>query len=433
MAPSADSGEDGNGTGILKPDPPGPFYFPTPVHDTLAAFDWVFEQMAPEHVCLFGRHIGGALALMLALTEPRSVHAVAAEEPVCDWTTLDDYCLVEEEPNAGTPGDGQGKGQQEEEQKYGHERGHSQPARIPADLVPLLAARQRLFRTASQYFDPFASPVLLLRSPGRDLPIARMPRYRFRYRSPRSPNATHAAPTTPTTNQHAMVPIALPPTTAELVAHIARLQLLTGSAPADRAARAALRADAVTGRLVVPQTPRRRRVLARWPPVGADANATDRAPVLRAGRSAMLEPGTGGAGTAVGGEREGRAGNGGRGSLLPAVRIYIHGEGEAGEENAKQSGTEEPGTPATKQREHGYEENAVHVMPKRRRRRHPHQEHETVLARQGHKMARLMRRACFLPGEEALAEKRVQIESIPPSGPLTAETQAGEWFKRRWS
>ncbi|KAI9372456.1 hypothetical protein BJX61DRAFT_533953 [Aspergillus egyptiacus] len=123
------------------------YRFPTPVHDTLIGFDWVLQYLQPTRLGVIGTHIGGSLALMLALTEPRSVHAVAAIEPVCDWTSLDEYCTSSAMPSPS------------------RKRRHA-----PADLVPLLDARRQFFAAAENYFDPFASPILFLRSAGKYVP-----------------------------------------------------------------------------------------------------------------------------------------------------------------------------------------------------------------------------------------------------------------------
>lgn len=71
------------------------FYkYPFPIHDTLAGFDWIQQNFQPAQLGIFGTHIGGSLALMLALTEAQSIRAVAALEPICDWVGLDEYCTV---------------------------------------------------------------------------------------------------------------------------------------------------------------------------------------------------------------------------------------------------------------------------------------------------------------------------------------------------
>ncbi|KAL4895373.1 hypothetical protein BDV59DRAFT_154093 [Aspergillus ambiguus] len=141
---------------------PGHSYqYPIPVHDTLAGFDWVLQNLRPARLGIIGGHIGGSLALMLALTEPQSVNAVAALEPVCDWPGLDEYCKQKAETDSQATLKGR------------------KPARTrcaPWDLVPLLKARNTLFSTPERYFDAFASPILFLRSPGKDVPSS-FPKY----------------------------------------------------------------------------------------------------------------------------------------------------------------------------------------------------------------------------------------------------------------
>lgn len=138
------------------------FYkYPTPIHDTIAGFDWIQTHLQPAQLGIFGSHIGGSLALMLALTEPQSVTAVAAADPVCDWLGLDEYCIS----NAAIL-EGAGKGPKKK----------SSRTIAPPDLLPLLEARKQFFSSFERCFDAFASPILFLRSAGRDVPKA-FPQY----------------------------------------------------------------------------------------------------------------------------------------------------------------------------------------------------------------------------------------------------------------
>jgi hypothetical protein len=149
--------------------------YPTPVHDTLVGFDWIQTNLQPAQLAVFGTHIGGSLALMLALTEARSLQAVAALEPICDWPSLDDYCTREtktEEPYIDIDEDTNSLSTSTHSTKPKRQR--KKPA--PPDLLPLLEARSRFFSTPERCFDPFASPVLFLRSAGRDVPRT-FPRY----------------------------------------------------------------------------------------------------------------------------------------------------------------------------------------------------------------------------------------------------------------
>ena len=154
---------------------PVTYKFPTPVHDTLAGLDWILHNLHPARLSVFGNHVGGSLALMLALTEASVVKAIAAFEPICDWVGLDDYCLI--------PSDDEGKTSRAMDEKMEvHAElqapvmqqhvnlGSTCPTAVPPDLTPLLRAREELFDTPRRYFDPFASPILFLRSPSRDCP-----------------------------------------------------------------------------------------------------------------------------------------------------------------------------------------------------------------------------------------------------------------------
>ncbi|KAJ5984036.1 hypothetical protein N7481_006135 [Penicillium waksmanii] len=137
------------------------YQYPTPFHDTIAGFDWIQDNLRPAQLGVFGTHIGGSLALMLALTEAEKVKAVAAAAPICDWPGLDEYCLRNPETF-----DGPSKRSKKKASK----------AVAPPDLVPLLEARKQLFSSFERCFDAFASPILFLRSAGRDVPKA-FPQY----------------------------------------------------------------------------------------------------------------------------------------------------------------------------------------------------------------------------------------------------------------
>lgn len=171
------------GAVVSKGQKPPEFYkYPTPIHDTLAGFDWILQNLEPERLCVFGTHIGGSLSLMLALTEPKTVHAVAAREPICDWTELDEYCLIEEEAEeAVAAGGGDDEVTEEAQVQLQQVRGTSrtntaQRRAAPPDLVRLLEAREEFFHTPERYFDAFASPILFLRSAGKGVP-RRFPKY----------------------------------------------------------------------------------------------------------------------------------------------------------------------------------------------------------------------------------------------------------------
>ncbi|KAJ5669600.1 hypothetical protein N7462_010670 [Penicillium macrosclerotiorum] len=153
------------------------YRYPTPVHDTLAGFDWIQANLRPARIGVFGSHIGGSLALMLALTEPQSVHAVAALEPICDWPGLDEYCISKGLGKDRGIDNANDRGLLPSKIKRRRiSKKKISPMRAPPDLVPLLEARERFFASPERYFDSFASPILFLRSAGRDVPQA-FPKY----------------------------------------------------------------------------------------------------------------------------------------------------------------------------------------------------------------------------------------------------------------
>lgn len=163
---------------------PADFYkYPYPVHDTLAGFDWIQTHLKPAHLGVFGSHIGGSLALMLALTEAQSVHAVAAVEPVTDWPGLDEYCAIEDSAGTETATNGDNSSTQDQAPTTTTTTKPKRPSKkkisrtpAPPDLVPLLEARELFFSSPERCFDAFASPILFLRSAGRDIPRT-FPRY----------------------------------------------------------------------------------------------------------------------------------------------------------------------------------------------------------------------------------------------------------------
>lgn len=141
--------------------------FPTPIHDIFTAWDEIYQQacgrsveqsteknVQNEHkICLYGSHIGGALALSLALTNPDQVHAVAVKDPLVDWPILDEIAS--------------------EASKTSKTRKNEKREALGTAAQALIKLRTHLFRSPSGYFDPFASPTLFLRAPGRDTPLTK--------------------------------------------------------------------------------------------------------------------------------------------------------------------------------------------------------------------------------------------------------------------
>ncbi|KAJ5773230.1 hypothetical protein N7457_008126 [Penicillium paradoxum] len=110
---------------------------------------------------------------MLALTEAQSIQAVAAMEPICDWPGLDEYCTHEStssSPEIDEKEAHDSAAPATTRSKPKHKRRSRKNPSAPPDLVPLLQARSKFFATPERCFDSFASPILFLRSAGRDVP-----------------------------------------------------------------------------------------------------------------------------------------------------------------------------------------------------------------------------------------------------------------------
>jgi hypothetical protein len=142
------------------------YKYPTPVHDTLAGFDWIQTHLRPSQLAIIGTHVGGSLSLMLSLTEAQSIRAVAAIDPICDWPGLDEYCARESTITPKTRADDNTI----IPAKASKNKRQPRKKNAPPDLLPLLQARSRFFSTPERCFDSFASPILFLRSAGRDVP-----------------------------------------------------------------------------------------------------------------------------------------------------------------------------------------------------------------------------------------------------------------------
>jgi pimeloyl-ACP methyl ester carboxylesterase len=148
--------------------------FPTPIHEVGRGLDYLTSSSSPfnercgepPRIALTGSHIGGALALVLALTEPNVVHSVAVIEPMVDWVGLDE---VQELLQALK---GNNEHAQRKQLKAMLSRFGTDTGAVLAATRSLIELRSRLFSTPSAFFDPFASPALFLRAPGRDTPFS---------------------------------------------------------------------------------------------------------------------------------------------------------------------------------------------------------------------------------------------------------------------
>jgi hypothetical protein len=178
--------------------------WPTPLHDVLTGYDWIFENLLLDRpplarlgVC--GELVGGSLATSLALTECQvgesRIVAAAVNNPIADWVFPDDLPVVEPaklpEPNApeetSFPADQDimtwwaqqdANEDQETPAKPGKQR-KKKAAKPTAwelnsdnKIIPSLTLsgeRDVLFTKPVHYFDRFASPIHFFRSPNGKL------------------------------------------------------------------------------------------------------------------------------------------------------------------------------------------------------------------------------------------------------------------------
>lgn len=351
------------------------FKFPTPIHDTLAGFDWVYQNLNPTHVGVFGRHIGGSLALMLALTEPQSVAAVVAESPICDWVGLEDYCKVEtkkdgERQKMNTTAVSEMSASDESEHKLHHRRKRSKL--VPEDLPPLITARKRLFHSPQNYFDPFASPALFLRTTGKYCP-SKFP-------------AVFTGPKYP-------VPVIVP-------AKERNPWLLAASMLKEEKLDAEL--DDATKHLV-----RRRRVLSRWPPVGLDYGTHafsgssykgyTRDPIALPNVKIFLK-------SSVPPEDARLAGQPSHVEEVDALNSQL--------ENIKMTSEEQEIYPQFGKSQPTSERKTRQITPRGSLPDTSKSREETVLATQGAEMVELLRSACFWGQSKGTAESRVTLVRV---------------------
>ncbi|KAF7128431.1 hypothetical protein CNMCM5793_003161 [Aspergillus hiratsukae] len=346
------------------------FYrYPTPVHDTLAGFDWVQQNLQPARLGVIGTHIGGSLALMLALTEAQSVHAVAALEPICDWAGLDEHCLLMEEHQA-----------HEENTASKKKRGAGSRGPAAQDLVPLLEARDRFFATPERAFDAFASPVLFLRSAGKDVPRT-FPKYRS--------GPDYPVPVLVSNKPDRQSISGWDVDTQDQAIHqqcdiydSSETDLLPDP-DSKSISDSADTSISIQGRAI-----RRRKALSRWPPYGLDYGSSAASRYHYNQGIKRLE------------------------MALPNIRLFVR----AGETETETENENEQSGPVPASDGHGKRN------PRKTQRR-------SVLAQQADEMVDVMRRACFWGREKGYGESRVTLVQVAPGRwPVSGEEDAGRWL-----
>ncbi|KAG8169855.1 hypothetical protein KVR01_000600 [Diaporthe batatas] len=147
---------------------PTPLHWPTPIHDTLFAYDFLIRHLSPppdqstgtvlrrRPVYVYGSHLGASLAASLALTEshthqPVAIRGLLAFNGIFNWTTLlpghpNKKRMLDEMPNMDSLGE------------------HEKDVSFAKQLMP------SHFDQPANLFDPFASPVLFFHTAGMLVP-----------------------------------------------------------------------------------------------------------------------------------------------------------------------------------------------------------------------------------------------------------------------
>ncbi|SPJ73210.1 uncharacterized protein FTOL_02940 [Fusarium torulosum] len=139
--------------------------WPTPVHDTLFAYNWLVENLSPQGlkrraIYVYGSHIGASLAASLALTEskphrPFAVRGLVSYNGIYNWTMFfPDHPanrMIDRFKRYRTTG------------IYAKPREGSYMHYLQQNLPTL-------FQSTADMFDVFASPSLLFHNPGLKVP-----------------------------------------------------------------------------------------------------------------------------------------------------------------------------------------------------------------------------------------------------------------------
>ncbi|KAL9603853.1 MAG: hypothetical protein Q9219_000962 [cf. Caloplaca sp. 3 TL-2023] len=167
--------------------------YPTPIHDLLAAYDWVLNHLIPRPgndqnpptpppIGVCGQLKGGALAATLALTECHDgskgkpgVRAAALGNPIVDWSPPFPVEMGKKSPPPSSP-----PSSTRETTKYEDDNSNDKLTRA------LNSLRKTSFTNPEQRYDPFASPLLFFRTPAFELPPA--PYYTYGLLPPSPPD-----------------------------------------------------------------------------------------------------------------------------------------------------------------------------------------------------------------------------------------------------
>ncbi|KAI0433734.1 hypothetical protein F5Y09DRAFT_328758 [Xylaria sp. FL1042] len=138
--------------------------WPAPLHDTLKAYTWIVENLAPStyvrrDIYVYGSYLGASLAASLTLTEAHphermAVRGCVAYNGIYNWTMF-----LPDHPINRLP-------------KSVSRNFLENPLLLPADpdFQEMKQMTSELFNKPSDLFDPFASPCLFFHTPGLLVP-----------------------------------------------------------------------------------------------------------------------------------------------------------------------------------------------------------------------------------------------------------------------
>ncbi|KAI1380362.1 hypothetical protein F4677DRAFT_406571 [Hypoxylon crocopeplum] len=138
--------------------------WPTPIHDTARAYDWIVENLGPSaytrrDIYIFGSYLGASLATSLALTETHpharmGVRGCVAYNGIYNWTTFLPDHPINKMPKLRSMNILQEILSQPDDPRFQELRQHA----------------EALFGRADNLFDPFASSCLFFHTPGLFVP-----------------------------------------------------------------------------------------------------------------------------------------------------------------------------------------------------------------------------------------------------------------------
>lgn len=148
-------------TGESNGDAPPWLHWPTPIHDTLFGYEWIINNLPPSNtqrrdIYVYGTFLGASLGAALALTESHAhqrmaVRGLLAFNGIYNWTTFLPDHPVNKAKTQGildTP-----------QREVAGTTFHFMKQQIPG-----------LFKSPTNLFDPFASPVLFFHTAGLLVP-----------------------------------------------------------------------------------------------------------------------------------------------------------------------------------------------------------------------------------------------------------------------